>query len=615
MLIAVPTKVFLLVVSAVFLCASPGTAGSPSDRLAQLNIDIGGTTLGKKKCREEHEIECLEQHEGGRKNKDKRDKLKFLDPGIGITIDGTKAQKSGTGTVKKKKNKPGNASAPKKDKNKIAKQPESDPKDKPLFVPPEFPALAMRDCDDCYELWESILWYEWIISVDSRKLFDRRQDLEDRKDEIEDLRSRLPKANSIDRVYYNQEIARHEQYIEAVNKLNDEFAELIKKEWAILRERIDQYAECADRYCPKLVKELPDELLPPPTAAVTDEPPATPAPTEPPASENGHEMGASLKLDLGYGKAFGYDSYGSTYSSPPPPRPQSRPPEDQNLKICGPDVTEAVVKTLKKIRKEFNGNPDKQAAACRSLIDPRTGGYAWDIIGLNPSVAVPKAGEGEKPYTYEKEHDAWVQRDATGAIKGWKQPWFTGESPMCAIPRSDPVCAPTVEFFGICEHAQIVNYIQWRFMLGLCGGAYPYAGPLLHKAWNTVQYGGNAPQEQQANMSKVAKKILDKLDSNEDETDFSDIKDALVEFDSGVNKDIRQCELKCPIKIDREFDYIWVGLKSERPVETERLDRDLKDITDAGVKKLKTAAEEAGYSTSLRPSAVLGNILKALGLN
>ena len=493
--------------------------------------------------------------------------------------------------------------------------PDDDPKDKPVFVPPEFPVVAMNDCEDCYDLWDSILWYEWIIGVDARKLFDRKQDLEDRQAEIDELRAKLPKAGSIDKVYYNQEIARHTEYIEAIDELNDELEKLIAEEWLVLRERIDQYVECANRHCPKLVKTEQIEVTPVVAATPPEEPPATPAETAAPAeSGSGFELGTTLKLDSGLGgKTVDYGT--TTYSTPQPPLPHSRPPEDINLKVCGPDVTPAVIKTLKKIREEFNSNPDKQAAACRSLIDPRSGGSAWDIDQLSPGVAVPKTSEKENPFQYEKEFDAWVQRDENGGIKDWKQPWFTGESAMCAIPRNDPVCAPTVEFFGICEHAQVVNYVQWRFMLGLCGGGYPYVGPALHKAWNTVQYGGNAPKQAQDNMSEVAKKILDKLDENENETDFSDIKDALVALDSGLTKEIRECQLTCPITIDREFGYGWTGLTRPRPVDTVRLDKDLNEIADEGVKKLKFAAEEAGYSTSLRPSAVLGNILKALGLN
>jgi hypothetical protein len=115
-------------------------------------------------------------------------------------------------------------------------------------------------------------------------------------------------------------------------------------------------------------------------------------------------------------------------------------------------------------------------------------------------------------------------------------------------------------------------------------------------------------------MSEVGEKILDKLNENENETDFSDIKDALVGLDAGLSRQVQECQLKCPIKIDKEFRYTWVGLGPLRPHETVRLDRDVNNMADDGMKKLKFAAEEAGYSTELRPSAVLGNILKYLGL-
>ncbi len=619
-----PVKLVLLVAFAIFFCTSPSLAWDTSDQMAQLSVDIGGVKLGKKKCR--GKVECLEQQkhknleqqEHKKKHSDKNDKHKLLNKGIGIVIELPKASKkkkqpAGNPVTVKKKN---DATTVKKEKKVAppAAKPEDDPKDKPVFVPPEFPVVAMNDCEECYDLWDSILWYEWIIGADAKKLFDRRQELEDRKAEMEDLRSKLPKAGSIDKAYYNAEIARHEEYINAVNKLNEELEKLIAEEWLILRERIDQYVECANRHCPKLVKTEQIEVTPVVATAPPDEPPATPALPEetavPAESGSGFELGTTLKLDGG--KTVDYGT--TTYSTPQPPLPHSRPPEDPNVKICGPDITPAVIKTLKKIREEYNSNPDKQAAACRSLIDPRSGGSAWDIGQLSPAAAVPKAYGDTKPFSYEKEYDAWVQRNEKGEIKDWKQPWFTGESAMCAIPRNDPVCAPTVEFFGICEHAQVVNYVQWRFMLGLCGGGYPIVGPALHQAWNTVQYGGKAPKQQQDNMSEVAKKILDKLDENENETDFSDIKDALVDLDSGLSKEIRECELKCPIKIDKEFSYTWTGLTSPRPVETVRLDKDLDKMADEGIEKLKFAAEEAGYSTSLRPSAVLGNILKALGL-
>lgn len=646
-------RLVLLTAFAFFLFAAPGSAGeTPLPKLAQL--EIGGVTLGKKKC---NDSECLERQEHKTSKKKKhsnKDEKRKTGVGIGITIElpksttqkkgkpaatTTKKQKKPAVTVKKpdasttkKKKKPAPAVTVKKNDATSTKKkqvvtpanvPEDDPKDMPVFVPPEFPFVAMNDCEECQDLWTSILWYEWMIGIDAKKLFDRQRELEDRKADVEGLRSKLPKAGSIDKAYYNQEIARHEDYIDAVSKLNEELEKLIAEEWLVLKDRIDQYVECANRHCPKLVKTEEIQVTP---VVATPAPPATPTETAGPAdSGNGFDLGDTLKLDYGpiddtFKLDSGYGGSGKTtddgtdlYSMPPPPLPRSRPPEDPNIKICGPDITEAVIKTLKKIRQDFNSSPEKQAAACRSLIDPRTGGGAWDVIELSPAVAVPNT---ENPFTYEKEYDNWVQRDDDGNIKSYMspKPWFTSESTMCAIPRNDPVCAPTVEFFGICEHAQVVNYVQWNFMLGLCGGAYPYVGPALHTAWNTVAYGGKAPRQAQDNMSEVGKKILDKLNANENETDFSDIKDALEGLDSGLSRQVQECQLKCPIKIDKEFDYRWVGLTQPRPVETVRLDKDLNDMADEGIKKLKLAAEEAGYSTELRPSAVLGNILKALGL-
>ena len=603
----------------------------PHLQVAQLDIMLGPAKLGSKKCGSKKDPGCSKHRKNQelerkhkKKNSEKGAKRKPSGIGIGIVIEGpdnaTKSKK------KNSKKNPGTAVSTKKDKKKNdrdknkdkggnstpAANGNDDPKDKPVFVPPEFPALAMRDCEDCYELWDSIQWYELIIDADARKLFDRRREIDERRREVEDLQKKLPDASSIDKAYFTQEIARHTKYISAIDKLNDELADLIEREWAILRERIDQYAECTERHCPiQVVTEQVVVTPETPATAAPEEPPSNPAPEETAPEYEGSATGkVSVGIDTGFGK---YDvpmtpDYG-------PPLPRSRPPEDDR-KICGPDITPAVIKTLKKIREDFNNNPDKQVAACRALIDPRTGGSAWDIDKLSPAGAVPKTYEGEPPFSYEKEFDAWVQRDANGGITSWKQPWFTSESPMCAIPRNDPVCAPTVEFFGICEHAQIVNYVQWRFMLGLCGGAYPYAGALLHKAWNTFQYGGNAPQQQQANMSEVAKKILDKLDSDEDAADFSDIAADLVALDAGVNKEIRQCELKCDITIDREFSYIWTGLTRDSPIPTGRLDRDLNDMANEGAEKMKSKAEAAGVTTdSLRPSPILSQILKALGLN
>ena len=225
-----------------------------------------------------------------------------------------------------------------------------------------------------------------------------------------------------------------------------------------------------------------------------------------------------------------------------------------------------MIETLRKIRNDFNDNAEKQTAACRSLIDPRTGGIAWDILELAPGRAIPAPSDEHPPYLYEEKSDSWVMRDDKGRATVWKKPWFTEASHMCAIPRAIPACAPTVEFLGICEHSQVVNYLQWNFMLNLCGGVYPYAGPVLRKAWNLKQYGTTAPNETQEHMSEIAEQIFDRLEDNPDEIDFSEIKEALQGLDAGLDqKPIRECELTCKVKIDTPFDYRWIGLSRGRP--------------------------------------------------
>ena len=126
----------------------------------------------------------------------------------------------------------------------------SAPKEKPVFVPPEFPQVTMRDCEDCYELWDEILFYESLIGNDSRWLFDNRTEVQNRKDEIVDLQSKLPKAGSADKVFYSREIDRHTVRIAETEALNRDLEELIRKEWAILKDRIAQYADCVERHCP-----------------------------------------------------------------------------------------------------------------------------------------------------------------------------------------------------------------------------------------------------------------------------------------------------------------------------------------------------------------------------
>jgi hypothetical protein len=602
----------LFVTAFVVWFAAPTASQSQTVQIAQLNLEFGNNKVGVSKCPDKRNPACQERNrQRNNEEQGKNKKRKLLNQGIGVILESVEQP----ARTKKKQNKNVTPTASKKKKagNRPASKLADDPRDKPVFVPPEFPALARQDCEDCYILWDSIQWYELIISADARRLFDRRQEIEDRKTALEKLQSRLGGANAIDKVYYAQEIQRHTEYIDAIDKLNTELEQLIGKEWAILRQRIEQYTDCLARHCPIPEKTAQVELVPGENAPPPPAPDSTP-PLEPAAPTTTYDLSTFFKIGVGFGgKDSGYTSLDA--SKYEPYKPALRPPDDDS-KICGPDITPAVIKTLRKIREDFNKKPDKQVDACRALIDPRTGGLAWDILQLSPGVAVPPARDGEIPYKYEKEYDAWIKRDAQGSIKSSTQPWFTSTSAMCAIPRNDPVCAPTVEFFGICEHAQVVNYVQWRFMLGLCGGAYPAVGAGLHKAWNMIQYGGNAPKQAQDNMSTVAKSLLEKFEDDENATDFSDIQKALVALDAGLNKEIRQCQLTCPETIDREFNYKWTGLTEDRGVQTLRLDRDLDAMANAGLEKLESAAKAAGVTEdSFRPSNILDKILKSLGLN
>ena len=262
---------------------------------------------------------------------------------------------------------------------------------------------------------------------------------------------------------------------------------LIDEETRILDDRIAQYEACADRYC---AKPVVDEN--PPTT-VTKEPPPPPLSTPTPTN---------------------------VAHSPPPQEPEA---------ICGPDITEFVLSVLRDMRNDYQNNPDKQSAACHALLDPASAASAWDIIGLDPSSAPnegtkyspenddwrppeaptpPQLSTDDTPEQAQDKQDAYQKEleDYKGKIK---KPWFTGYSKLCATPRE--TCGATVEFLGTCQHAQVVNYVQWGMMMSLCGPGYPTIGKLAHAIWNHVQYHDGAPTEQQNNMADVGGELNDMI--------------------------------------------------------------------------------------------------------
>ena len=147
--------------------------------------------------------------------------------------------------------------------------------------------------------------------------------------------------------------------------------------------------------------------------------------------------------------------------------------------LCGPDVTEQVLAVLRSMAQQFDANPGKQSAACRTLVNPLTGGGAWDINGLDPMTGGTAGHYQGLEDSWTDNFSGWLADKLAGTPlapygptqRKWVEPqpgtWLTGISDACAVPRPYPVCAATVEFLGTCQHAQIVNYAMWGMVMGL----------------------------------------------------------------------------------------------------------------------------------------------------
>jgi hypothetical protein len=233
--------------------------------------------------------------------------------------------------------------------------------------------------------------------------------------------------------------------------------------------------------------------------------------------------------------------------------------------VCGPDITAHVIEVLRKVIKDFEGNPGKQSEACQRLVDPRTGNYAWDIIELDPGTS-PDGSAGDE---YDRSIGAWKNKNTHAVI----HPWFTRISDKCAIPR--PQCAHTVEFLGICQHPQIVNYTLWGVAMSLCGSAYNAAGEAERNARNAYSsLTGTPAEESQSNAVEIGRSIYDDIKSNPNNADIAKLKKKFFDLTSlqrgprgGIAKDVLACRLHCQLdaatqaKFDKqEFDYNWDGL-------------------------------------------------------
>jgi hypothetical protein len=252
---------------------------------------------------------------------------------------------------------------------------------------------------------------------------------------------------------------------------------------------------------------------------------------------------------------------------PPPPggTPRLRPtPVSVALlpdSVCGPDITDHMIDVLREVIKDFNANPDNQREACSRLIDPRTGSDAWDIWQLAPSTS-PSDKEGDE---FDPKTGFWVNKN-THRIK---KPWFTEWSNKCAVPR--PQCAHTVEFLGICQHPQIVNYALWGVAMSLCGSGYNLTGEALRASRNILT---NAPaSESQDNAVEIGRSIYDEINSNPDNVDIAKLKKKFFDLTSValhgfITKDVLACQLHCELDAatkakfsQAKFGYTWEGLR------------------------------------------------------
>ncbi len=139
-----------------------------------------------------------------------------------------------------------------------------------------------------------------------------------------------------------------------------------------------------------------------------------------------------------------------------PQKPIMPDPPEEDAKICGPDITDHVLETLRDlyIQKWKRWTAAQRSEKCSILVSWPEATYAWDISALSPNIAP----ETQK---FRKETDEEYQRYLES-----KKFWFEDVSPHCAIPRQ--TCGPTVTFFGECIHSQEVNYVEWGFMNKLC---------------------------------------------------------------------------------------------------------------------------------------------------
>lgn len=118
-------------------------------------------------------------------------------------------------------------------------------------------------------------------------------------------------------------------------------------------------------------------------------------------------------------------------------------------RVCGPDITQALKRTVARLERNFNTLPEEtKNDACIAAVAP-TAMFSWDILGI---------------------HD--------------RHEWIDRTHPTCDVggPNS------TVEVDGQCFYTGSVNYLLWGVMFRLCNKANPNVGPAVFSEDTMIEY-------------------------------------------------------------------------------------------------------------------------------
>jgi len=209
-------------------------------------------------------------------------------------------------------------------------------------------------------------------------------------------------------------------------------------------------------------------------------------------------------------------------------------PPPQDALICGPDLTKNVEAALQQVVDTYEGNswtPAEKKQRCADIIDwthPKKAAGAWDIDPFYRwcHVEVMKHADGTETRTNKGKHLEFTK--------------------YCGIPEYP--CGCSIEFAGVCIHAQIVNYMLWGVMNELCDQNMTAA--LMHKVWTATQYGGSS-YDQQVLMSKLGKAFVKSAraraqgSGGDDANAYDQGKLDLGALMAKLKRDEAPCELKC----------------------------------------------------------------------